>query len=112
MGAAVRDDLLVPTLVMKTKTQPHLDPLMNRRLWIGMLGGPVLWLLQFQARYSLVEWVCHSHKGFVLLLISGVSLLLLAICVFDTLGCLRESKVPSASDEDEALGRVKFMAEL
>jgi hypothetical protein len=97
---------------MKMKAKPHLDSDINKRLWLGMLGGPVIWLVQFQARYSLVEWVCHSQKSFVLLLVSGVSLLLVGFCALDTVACLRQSKAPPQSDEDEAIGRVRFMAEL
>ncbi len=45
------------------------------RMWVAVLAGPVGWLIQFQARYSLVPWVCASGYRFVLHLISLVFLL-------------------------------------
>jgi hypothetical protein len=47
-------------------------------LWGAVLLAPITWLLQFQIRYSLVDWVCASHKTFVLHL---VSLICLAIII-------------------------------
>jgi hypothetical protein len=32
-------------------------------LWIGFLGAPVIWLIQFQTNYTLVPWTCvHGHR--------------------------------------------------
>jgi hypothetical protein len=47
-------------------------------LWVAILSGPILWLVQFQARYSLVAWTCSSDKSFVLPIIGIVFLLLAA----------------------------------
>ncbi len=44
-------------------------------LLTSVLGPPVAWLLQFQARYSLVDWACVHHKVIVLHLTSLVFLL-------------------------------------
>src|SRR4051812_27598367 len=43
-------------------------------LWLGVLAGPVAWLIQFQLRYSLVQWVCRTHQTFVLHLVSLIFL--------------------------------------
>jgi len=49
-------------------------------LWTGVLAGPTAWLIQFQTRYSLVEWICSSRQtwashlvwiGFLLLSLGG-----------------------------------------
>ena len=32
-------------------------------LWTGVLAGPIAWLIQFQARYSLVQWICSSGQA-------------------------------------------------
>jgi hypothetical protein len=45
-------------------------------LWMGVLGGPISWLTQFQLRYALVPWVCSSQNLFALHITSLVFLLL------------------------------------
>src|SRR6059058_47189 len=47
-------------------------------LWAGVLLAPIVWLVQFQIRYSLVEWVCAHHSRLVLYLVSAVFFLLIA----------------------------------
>ncbi len=33
---------------------------MNRdfALWVGILGGPIVWLISFEANFALVPWTC------------------------------------------------------
>jgi hypothetical protein len=47
-------------------------PLRDAALWLGMLGPPVLWLVQFQIIYALVLPVCTSHSGAILAFVSVV----------------------------------------
>lgn len=57
-------------------------------LWLIFLGGPVLWLIQFQTQYTLLEWACTHQKIAVLrsigvLFISlPLILLILAYCLW------------------------------
>ena len=43
-------------------------------LWSGMLLGPILWLIQFQARYSLVPVVCSNGSNLLLQIIAAIAL--------------------------------------
>ena len=45
-------------------------PLRDFALWIGILGPPFFWLVQFQIIYALVLPVCVSHRAIVLTIIS------------------------------------------
>jgi len=49
-------------------------------LWVGMLAGPLLWLIQLEVNYALVPWVC-SEKASYILHISSLIFLLLALTV-------------------------------
>ena len=45
-------------------------PLRDFALWIGILGPPFFWLVQFQIIYALVLPACISHRGIVLAIVS------------------------------------------
>ena len=47
-------------------------PLRDLALWVGILGPPFFWLVQFQIIYALVLPACISHRGIVLAIISIV----------------------------------------
>lgn len=47
-------------------------------LWIGVLAGPIVWLVSFGARWSLSGWVCAFHWKPALFAIAAASLLLVA----------------------------------
>jgi hypothetical protein len=48
-----------------------------RLLWLGVLLAPIVWLIQFQLRYSLVEPLCHRGIRFPLYIISAVFFILI-----------------------------------
>ena len=53
---------------------------MNRQdilLWIIVLGGPLVWLCSFEARFALVPWACTFQSKMALF---GVFLVALALC--------------------------------
>ena len=47
-------------------------------LWLGLLGGPAVWLLQFQTNYSLVGLTCNHGGAWVSHVVSVVALVLTA----------------------------------
>lgn len=81
-------------------------------LWAGVLVGPVVWLLQFQANYTLVTVTCNHGGKWALHAVSVVALLLTAGA-----GALARSNWREAgeSTENEAWGvlpRSRFMSVL
>jgi hypothetical protein len=72
--------------------------------WIGMLGGPILWLVQFQTIYSISGWGCALHSKAPLYLTSGVFLVLSILTGFIAARHLH----PAGGDT--AARRTKFMA--
>lgn len=83
----------------------------NCALWLGMLGPPIVWLVQFQSRYAIVSAVCEHGNEFVLHILSLFFLLL-------TLGagCLswvqwqRLNRTWPQERQDNPAGRQAFMA--
>ena len=45
-------------------------------LWTGLLGGPLVWLASFGARWSLSGWVCAFSWKPALFVIAAVALLM------------------------------------
>jgi len=43
-------------------------------LWVGVIGAPLLWLIQLAISYALVPWVCHTRKFVPLHLVTIASL--------------------------------------
>jgi hypothetical protein len=79
-------------------------------LWISVLGGPIVWLVSFEARFALVPWACTFQSKAALF---GVFLAALALCaVGATIGwrqwrALGENRPTS---EGGAFWRSNFMA--
>jgi len=94
---------------MNAKEEVKLDLM----LWTGVLAGPIGWLLQFQARYSLVDWACSAGKTYVLHVISLGFLAIalgsgfLSLRLWRSVGC----KWPSDSQDGRA-ARVTFLSSL
>lgn len=55
-------------------------PLFDLALWVGLLGPPALWLVQFQVIYALVLPVCVSHHKFVLIIVAILFAAAIAAC--------------------------------
>ena len=55
-------------------------PLRDFALWVGLLGPPVLWLIQFQIIYALVLPVCVSHHKAVLIIVAILFAAAIAVC--------------------------------
>ena len=45
----------------------------NLALWIGILGGPFIWLVSFEANFALVPWACIWQGKVALYLVSLVA---------------------------------------
>jgi hypothetical protein len=43
-------------------------------LWTGVLGGPVVWLLSFEANFALAPWACTFDAKLALYIVSVVAL--------------------------------------
>jgi hypothetical protein len=52
------------------------------RLWIGLLGPPVIWLADLAISYALVSSVCKSGNSWILDLITILALLLTVLTTF------------------------------
>ncbi|HSU60234.1 MAG TPA: hypothetical protein VLI55_13040 [Bryobacteraceae bacterium] len=53
---------------------------MNRNfaLWTGVLAGPIVWLLSFEANFALAPWACIFQAKLALYIVSLVALILSA----------------------------------
>jgi hypothetical protein len=55
-------------------------PLSDFGLWLGLLGPPALWLIQFQIVYALVLPVCVSHHKVILFFIPVLFAVGIVVC--------------------------------
>ncbi len=47
-------------------------------LWTGLLAGPVIWLLSFEANFALAPWACEFQAKLALYVVSIIALILAA----------------------------------
>ena len=85
---------------------------MNRdqALWIGILAGPLVWLMSFLANFALVPWACIWQAKLALYF---VSVLALAACAAAGLLAWREwTELGREADPKgpDALARSRIMA--
>jgi hypothetical protein len=82
----------------------------NLALWTGVLAGPVVWLLSFEANFTLAPWACEFNTKIALFLVTIAALILVAASgllawrEWNTLGRV------SPDDIAGALGRSRVMA--
>jgi hypothetical protein len=79
-------------------------------LWAGVLAGPMAALVQLQANYALVLWVCGTGRAWAL---HAVSLAALAVAVGAGLLAWRNWRRAGADWDDEGAGvlpRSRFMS--
>ncbi len=55
-------------------------PLRDSALWLGVLGPPALWLIQFQIIYALVLPVCVSQHKLILFVVAILFASAIAVC--------------------------------
>jgi hypothetical protein len=85
---------------------------MNRNfaLWVGVLGGPIIWLCSFEARFALAPWACVFQNKWAL---HGVAIAALLLCAGCALLSFREWKALGESQPSADAGAVprsNFMA--
>ena len=51
-------------------------------LWTGLLAGPIVWLISFEANFALAPWACVFQAKLALYVVSIVALLLAAASGF------------------------------
>jgi uncharacterized membrane protein YidH (DUF202 family) len=81
-------------------------------LWIGFLGAPVVWLIQFQTNYTLVPWTCAHGHHYLLHLSSALFLALGIVLVFLTLKHWRQNQrlVTDSQSDSSPAGIAAFMS--
>ncbi len=47
-------------------------------LWTGVLAGPIVWLLSFEANFALAPWACTFDAKLALYIVSVIALVLAA----------------------------------
>jgi hypothetical protein len=81
-------------------------------LWAGVLVGPVVWLLQFQANYTLVTLTCNHGGKWALHAVSVAALLLTAGAGALAWGNWREAGESTENEGWGVLPRSRFMSVL
>jgi hypothetical protein len=82
----------------------------NLALWIGVLGGPLIWLCSFEARFALAPWACTFQNKWGLY---GVAITALILCTCCAALSWREWKALGEHGPNSAAGaspRSNFMA--
>jgi hypothetical protein len=85
---------------------------MNRNiaLWIGVLGGPIIWLCSFEARFALAPWACVFQNKWALYGVAIAALLLCAACAMVARREWKTSGESGPSSDAGAVPRSNFMA--
>jgi len=82
----------------------------NLRLWVDLLGAPIVWLIQFELIYALVNWACSGgHRLFLHLVWIPFLLLILGV---GALSFRDWSRLSALSAVDRGMARCRFMAGL
>lgn len=85
---------------------------MNRdvALWTGILSGPIVWLLSFEANFALAPWACVFQAKLALYLVSIAALLLTASGGLLAWRQWSAAGKAAPGDEAGALPRIRVMA--
>lgn len=81
-------------------------------LWIGLLGGPTIWLCSFEARFALAPWACTFDNKWALHGVAIAGLLLCLVCALIAYRQWREISRGELSPDAGAIPRANFMAVL
>jgi hypothetical protein len=81
--------------------------------WLGILIGPVAWLIQFQINYALVHVECRHHTKLALHIVSVFFLLAVIGAGVVSKNYFRKTEAETSSSSSEAFSaRRHFMAAL
>ena len=101
---------------MRSSTSDRGSPDRGRRLlalWIGVLGGPLVWAALLQTNYTMSYVACEQRHTWMLHLATVVALALIVLAAFTTWRAapsLGHHELPSIDPEETALLRARFMA--
>jgi hypothetical protein len=70
-------------------------PLRDLGLWVGMLGPPVAWLIQFQSIYILVYSACGAQRNYIVDATCLIFFVVIAAMVVYPLRNFRETRARS-----------------
>jgi hypothetical protein len=98
---------------MTTETRQHAaQPRSLGALWLQVLGPPIIWLTQFEAKYALAgKPAARAHPGWLI----GISVTAGVLVIALLLGAARSREVARSSALDQmagVTGRNRFMSVL
>lgn len=79
-------------------------------LWTGLLGGPVVWLASFEARFALAPWACTFQNKWALHAVAIAALMLCAGCALLSFQRWRALGEQQPSPDAGPLPRSTFLA--
>jgi hypothetical protein len=82
----------------------------NLALWIGLLGGPIIWLCSFEARFALAPWACTFQNKWALHGVAIVALILCLACALIAYGQWKSISHGELGPDAGAIPRANFMA--
>lgn len=78
--------------------------------WAGVLTGPIVWLLQLQLSYSMVQTACETGRKWPLHLVSLIALLLVAAAAAVSWRVWKRLPEGSTEEGSPQESRSRFMA--
>ncbi|MBV9761958.1 MAG: hypothetical protein JO340_15455 [Acidobacteriaceae bacterium] len=82
----------------------------NVYLWTGVLGGPMIWLTSFEARFALAPWACTFQNKWALHAVAIAALILCAACAWLSFRQWRALGEPPSSPDAGVVPRSSFLA--
>ncbi len=82
----------------------------NLALWIGVLGGPIIWLCSFEAKFALAPWACTFQSKAALFAVALAALVLCAACAWLSWREWKTFGEQGPNSESGAVPRSVFMA--
>jgi hypothetical protein len=80
------------------------------RLWLGLLGPPATWAIQFQTIYLLSEWACYAMDQTWNHVVSVAALVLSVFCVWVAFSEWRACGGGTENERSDPDTRRRFMA--
>ena len=79
-------------------------------LWLGMVGGPIVWLLYLQVSYILAPRACRAGDKTALAVVAVVALVATIAVTIVAWRAWRATEADYSAGEGTVLGRSRFMA--
>jgi hypothetical protein len=78
--------------------------------WIGVLGGPLVWLVFLQVNYMLAPSACLSQNKTILGIVTVIALFGTVASAFAAWRAWHQAGATAHTEEAGAIGRSRFMA--